>query len=135
MASGTATLEFVLRGGTATTWTHGLASLSDSLAFAGWIQPYTNAAIRRVGFTVSDELEGTERDDAFADMNIYGCAFYRNEEQNIVKFVWPAPRFDLFETVAGRHTLKQVNGAAIGSILGMMTGHQLIFRHGGISTR
>jgi hypothetical protein len=133
--AGTATLEYKIREGRATTWTHDLASLSDSVQFANAIQPYTNAAIGRVGFTESAELTNAERDDEFADMHIYGAAFFRNEDGNLVKFVWPAPRADLFEVQASRHVLKKINGEALATILGMMTGHVLTFRHGGISTR
>lgn len=132
---GTATLEFVLNQGRATTWTLGVASLSNSVQFAQAIQPYTNAAIGRVGFTESADLTNTERADVFADMNIYGAAFFRNAAWNIVKFVWPAPRADLFEVIAGRHVLKKINGDAIATIIGMATGQTLIFQHGGISTR
>lgn len=133
--AGTATLEFVLRGGRATVWTLNLASLSDAVQFAQAIQPYSNAAIGRVGFTESAELTNAERDDNFADMAIYGTAFFRNEFNNIVKFVWPAPLFALFETVNSRHQLLQIHGQALATILGDATGQTLTFRHGGISTR
>lgn len=132
---GTATLEFVLKQGRATTWTLGVASLSESVQFAQAIQPYTNAAIGRVGFTESAELTNTEREDIFADMNVYGTAFFRNETQNIVKFVWPAPLSSLFDTYNGRHILKKINGDALATILGNATGQTLTFQHGGISTR
>ena len=133
--AGTATVEYVLEHGRATTWTLGLASLADAVQFAQEIQPYTNAAIGRVGFTESAELTNTQRDDAFADMNIYGTAFFRNQENHIVKFVWPAPRADLFETYNSRHSLKKINGDALATIIGQKTGQTLTFRHGGISTR
>lgn len=132
---GTATLEYKLREGRATTWTQGLASLSDSVQFAQAIQPYTNAAISRVGYVENAELTNTERDDAFADMNIYAAAFFRNEEGNVVKFVFPAPRENIFEVVRTRYKMTEPTGQALATIIGMMTGHVLTFRHGGISTR
>lgn len=132
---GTATLEFVLKQGRATSWTIGVSSLSATEQFAQAIQPYTNAAIGRVGFTVSSDLTNSERDDAFADMNIYGALFFKNETGNLVKFFWPAPRADLFTTVGSRHVLNTEIGEAVGEALSEATGHTLTFRHGGITTR
>lgn len=133
--SGTATIEYVLRGTTATIWIKDLASLSDAVSLAGWLAPYTNAAIGRVGFTVSQELNTAEGTEEFQDMLLYGSAFFRNESNNVVKFVWPAPKMDLYDIINSRYVLKQINGEALATILGMMTGHVLTFRHGSVCSR
>ena len=132
---GTATLEFLLGQHSATTWTTGASSLSGSIEFANAVQPYTNAAIRRVGFTVSDDLENVQRDDAFADLSLYGMAFFRDSEYKIVKFVWPAPRRDLFDLTNGRYVLKTATGETLATALGTLKGATLTFKHGGVCSR
>ena len=133
--SGTATVEFKLRDARATIWVKGFVSLTDAVTFANNLADYTNAGITRVGFTTSQDLNTTPGTDDLQDMNAYAVCFFRDEDDNMVKLVFPSPKLSLFEVVNTRYSLKGVNGEAIGTILGMMTGHQLTFRHGGLSTR
>lgn len=132
---GTATLEFVLKDKSATTWTTGAASLAASSQFAADMQTYSNAAIRRVGYTESVDLTNEERSDDFADISLYGMAFFRDEAYNIVKFVWPAPRQDLFTLERSRYLLNKTHGDAIATKLGTLKGKTLTFKHGSICSR
>ena len=132
---GTATVEFQLREKRATIWIKGLASLADSVSLCQNLAPYTNAGITRVGFVVSQDMNTAEGTEDFQDMNVYAMNFFRDEDDNIVKLVFPSPKISLYDETNGRYVLKQANGDALATILGMMTGHDLIFRHGGISTR
>lgn len=132
---GTTTLEFRLSQKSSTTWTMGSSSLSDSLAFADSVQPLTNAAISRVGFTVSADRTADERTDDFADMSLFGMAFFRNADNKLVKFVWPAPRRDLFVLESSRYILKQSAGDTLAEALGTLKGETLTFKHGGVSSR
>lgn len=132
---GTTTLEFRLSQKSSTTWTMGSSSLSDSLAFADSVQPLTNAAISRVGFTVSADRTADERTDDFADMSLFGMAFFRNADNKLVKFVWPAPRRDLFVLESSRYILTQSAGETLAAALGTLKGETLTFKHGGVSSR
>ena len=96
----TATFEYTHGNQRATSFVRGVASLSDAEALALALLPYTNAAIPRVGWTISSLPQHPEKMGDFADLDSLGITIFRDVDNRIVKLVLPAPVSSSYDLTA-----------------------------------
>lgn len=82
--------------------THG-ADLTDIVAYAGELQPFTRAAITRATCTLQAPLTNTPMVGEYSTTDIYAKIFLNDPVEEIrYAIILPAPVSDMFEEVTGK---------------------------------
>ena len=131
----TATFEYTHGIQRATSFIRGVASLADAEALAAALLPYTNAAIPRVGWTISSLPQHPEKTGDFADLNSLGITIFRDADNRVVKLVLPAPVSSSYDLTARGYDMKKTVGDALAVTLGAYTGQTLTFQHGAVISK
>lgn len=131
----TATFEYTHGSQRATSFIREVASLADAEALATALLPYTNAAIPRVGWTISSLPQHPEKTGDFADLDSLGITIFRDTDNRIVKLVLPAPVSSSYDITAHGYEMKKTVGDALAVILGGKTGQTLTFQHGTVVSK
>jgi len=133
---GATTIEYTKLGARCTSFVQGTSSLGASVELAQALNPYTNAGVSRVGFTVADNSTITPEtpDVEFQTLSCFGVTFFRDADNAIVKLVLPAPKREQYDLIGKNLKLKQTHGDALAVILGEKIGKTLTFQHGSVTS-